>query len=214
MTEIPEPRAFIVENLRLQPAPSVPEICLYAAHPGSGLWRLLGRDNAVPPYWAYHWAGGNVLARHILDCPQTVAGRRVIDLGTGSGIVAIAAAKCGARHVTAIDIDPIAVVAARLNAEANGVALDVACMDIIGRPPPDVDLILVGDLFYSDVLAASVLPFLRQCRAAGIAVLIGDPGRSPLPRAELERVAEYPVADFGDARHTAVSHSVVYRLIE
>jgi predicted nicotinamide N-methyase len=208
----PEPRAFIRQNLRLQPAPSVPEISLYTAHPGSGLWRLLGRENDVPPYWAYHWAGGTVLARYLLDRPETVAGKRVIDLGTGSGIVGIAAVKCGARHVSAIDTDPIAVVAAVLNAEANDVAFAVICEDVLDNPPPDADLLLVGDLFYEVSLASRVLPFLRRCRDAHIEILIGDPGREPLPRRDLRPLAEYPVADFGDARDTAGRVSGVFTL--
>jgi predicted nicotinamide N-methyase len=208
----PEPRAFIKRNLRLQPAPSVPEIRLYAAHPGSRLRRLLGRDNDAPPYWAYHWAGGTALARYILDRRETVAGKRVLDLGTGSGLVGIAAAKCGANHVVAIDTDPIAVVAAGLNAEANGVELETICEDILDKPPPDVDLILVSDLFYEASLAHRVLPFLRRCRDRGIGILIGDPGREALPKQELELVAEYPVADFGDAGDSAARVGGVYSL--
>ena len=207
-----EPRAFIKANLRLQPAPSVPEISLYTAHPGSGLWRLLGRDNETPPYWAYHWAGGTVLARYLLDRPETVAGRRVIDLGTGSGIVAIAAGKCGARHVCAIDVDPVAVIAATLNADVNGATMDVCCTDILDGPPPHADIVLVSDLFYAADLAKRVLPFIQRCRAAGVDVLIGDPGRTPLPIDALRRVAEYSVADFGDARDSATRASGVYVL--
>lgn len=207
-----QPRTFIVQNLRLQPAPSVPEISLYAAHSASGLWRLLGRDGETPPYWAYHWAGGTVLARHILDHPDTVAGRTVVDLGTGSGIVAMAAAMRGARHVTAIDVDPIAIVAASLNAEANGVTIDTVCGDVLDGPPPDADLILAGDLFYAPALAGRVLPFLRQCRQAGIDVLIGDPGRAPLPRDELRQLAAYPVADFGGGQDAGERLSGVYAL--
>jgi predicted nicotinamide N-methyase len=212
MSRNPEPRAFIQENLRLLPAPSVPEISLHTAHPASGLWRLLGRENEIPPYWAYHWAGGTVLARYLLDHPETAAGKRVIDLGTGSGIVAIAAAKCGAGCVTAIDVDPIAVAAAGLNAAANGVAIDAVCKDILDQPPPEVDLCVAGDLFYNASLAKRALPFLAQCRNAGIDVLIGDPGRQPLPRSELRLLAGYAVADFGDGRDRPERMSGVYTL--
>jgi len=207
-----DPRAFIKANLRLLPASSVPEINLYTAHPGSGLSRLLARDNETPPYWAYHWAGGTVLARYILDRPDTVTGRRVIDLGTGSGIVGIAAAKCGASHVSAVDVDPIAVVAATLNAQANDARMHVLCTDILDDPVPDADIVLVSDLFYADDLARRVLPFVQRCRDAGLDVLIGDPGRVPLPVAVLKRVAEYSVADFGDARDSAARVSGVYAL--
>jgi predicted nicotinamide N-methyase len=208
----PEPRAFIQANLQMQPAPSVPEITLYAAHSGSRLRRLLGRDNEVPPYWAYHWAGGTVLARYIFDRPETAADKRVLDLGTGSGLVAIAAMKCGASHAAAVDVDPIAVIAADLNAAANGVAIDARCADILGDPPPDVDIILAGDLFYDTILASKVLPFLRRCRDADIDILIGDPNRAPLPRGELKLLAEYPVPDFGETRADAARPSGIFTL--
>jgi predicted nicotinamide N-methyase len=208
----PEPRSFIRENLRLQPAPSVPDILLHTAHSGSGLWRLLGRDNAVPPYWAYPWAGGAVLARHILDRPEVVAGRSVVDLGTGSGLVGIAAMKSGARHVVAVDVDPVAIVAAELNAEANGVALEVRCEDMLGRQPPAADILLVGDLFYEASLATRVLAFVERCRAASVDILVGDPRRKDLPTDRLVPVAEYAVADFGDAPNARQRMSGVFSL--
>lgn len=136
---MPDTRAFILENLRLEPAPGVPEIRLYRAHAGSRLSRL----GETPPYWAYHWAGGTVLARYILDHPQTVQGRRVLDLGTGSGLVAIAAAMAGA-EVRAVDINPRAIAAAELNAQANGVRIAVSEGDLLAGDPPETDLILVG----------------------------------------------------------------------
>ena len=138
-------RTFIGENLQLLPAPGVPEIRLYRAHPKSGLSRLIGED-AAPPYWAYGWAGGTVLARYILDRPEAVKGRRVLDLGSGSGIVAIAAAQAGASCIMAADIDPFALVAAGLNAEVNGVVIQAVKGDLTQGSPPDVELILVGDL--------------------------------------------------------------------
>ena len=208
----PEPRPFIKENLRLQPAPSVPEILLYTAHSGSGLWRLLGRDNEAPPYWAYQWAGGAVLARHILARPEIVAGRRIVDLGTGSGLVGIAAMKSGARHVVAVDVDPVAIAAAGLNAEANGVALEFRCADILDGEPPDADIVLVGDLFYETGLATRVLAFLDRCHAAGVNVLIGDPRRKDLPTETLVLAAEYAVADFGDTPDGTQRNSGVYGL--
>ncbi len=173
---------------------------LYTAHSGSGLWRLEGEnDDAPPPYWAYHWAGGNVLARHLSTCPEAVRGRHVLDLGTGSGLVAIAAAKAGARKVTAADIDPYAIAAAELNALANGVAIEAICADLTTGPAPDVDMVLAGDLFYAPELATRVTAFLDRCRAAGIDVLVGDPGRDFLPHPRLRRIAKYAVPDFGDA---------------
>jgi predicted nicotinamide N-methyase len=204
--------AFIRQNLDRLPAPSVPEVMLYSAHPGSGLSRLESDDPGAPPYWAYRWAGGTVLARYILDRPQTVADRHVLDLGTGSGLVAIAAAKCGARCVTAVDIDPVAIVAAGINAQANDVDVRVLCIDMLGGAVPDAEIILVGDLFYDAALAARVLAFLERCRQAHIDILIGDPGRAPLPVAALVPIAEYPTGDFGDGRGSIERPAVVYRL--
>ena len=192
-------RAFIIENLRLEPVPGLPEIRLYTAHPGSGLGRLgaSGRDDS-PPYWAYNWAGGILLAKHVLNHPNIVRGRRVLDLGAGSGIVGIAARKCGASAVIAAEIDANAIAALSLNAEANDVAIEALNADILsGAPAPDVDVILAGDVFYNAELASRVLPFLTSRRQAGVDVLIGDPRRSSLPLTALRLVAEYAVPDFG-----------------
>lgn len=183
-------KAFITANLRVRPAPAVPEISLYAGHPGSGLVRL----GDVPPYWAYHWAGGTVLARHILDHPDTVAGLHVVDLGTGSGLVAIAAMKAGAAQVQAFDVDPYAAAATGLNAAVNDVAVRVDCRDILDAPPPAADLILVSDLFYDGDTARRVTAFLDRCE--GVKILVGDPGRAWLPTERLSVVAEYEVPDF------------------
>lgn len=192
-------RAFIVENLHLKPAPGLQEIVLYTAHPGSGLSRLRTSDaEDAPPYWAYNWAGGTLLARHILNYPDIVSGRRVLDLGAGSGIVGIVARKCGASLVIAAEIDTNAIAAIGLNAAANGVAIEVTSADVLAGPPPDVDVILAGDVFYNPQLAGRVLPFLAASRKAGVDVLIGDPRRQSLPLAALKLVAEYAVPDFGD----------------
>lgn len=192
--------AFICANLPLAPAPGVPEVQLHLAGPRSGLMRLADADpDFGSPYWARCWGGGLALARHVLDHPETIDGQRVLDLGAGSGLVAIAAMKAGAAQVLAVDVDPYAVAAARLNAEANAVALETRLADLTdGAPPSDIDLMLVGDLFYDADLASAVLPFLQRCAAAGVGVLIGDPWRAHLPRERLSVVAEYPVADFGD----------------
>ncbi len=209
----PDPAQFIREHMPLAAVPMLPEIKLHTAHPGSGLWRLTGRDangDTPPPYWAYRWAGGTVLARYILDHPEAVTGKRVLDLGAGSGVVAIAAAKAGAKHIAAADIDPNAIVASTLNARANGVALTAIAGDLTEGEPPDVDLIAIGDLFYAPELATQVTDFLDRCVATGIAILIGDPGRAHLPRARLRLLAEYAVPDFGDARTDAGKPAVVY----
>jgi predicted nicotinamide N-methyase len=192
------PAVFIETNLRLRSVPSIPEIRLYTAHSGSGLWRLTGRSGP-PPYWAYLWAGGAVLARHFLAEPGTVCGRRVLDLGAGSGIIGIAAAKAGAASVTAAEIDQNGIAAIGLNARANGVSIEIVDRDLTRcDAPAGLDLVAVGDLFYAAGLAESVTAFLDRCLAAGAEVLIGDPGRAFLPRARLTPVAEYAVPDFGD----------------
>ncbi|MCR6658998.1 MAG: 50S ribosomal protein L11 methyltransferase [Asticcacaulis sp.] len=190
---MPDAREFILQNLRLEPAPGLPEIVLYRAHAGSRLSRLGG----TPPYWAYHWAGGTVLARHILDHPEIVRGKSLIDLGSGSGVVGIAAMMAGAQAVTAIDIDPYATAATLLNAQANDV--EIAAMTGELTSPPEADLILAGDIFYDPALAEKMSVLLGECVAQSIAVLVGDMGRKPLPVDLLEPLAEYEVPDFGQA---------------
>jgi predicted nicotinamide N-methyase len=194
------PAGFIKANMRLQAVPAIPEIRLYAAHPASNLWRLTGKRGEGPaPYWAYVWAGGAALARHFLDRPESVHGRRVLDLGAGGGIVGIAAMKAGAASVIAAEIDPNGIAAIGLNAEANGVTLEVVGVDLTrSEPPPGIDLVAVGDLFYAAGLARRVTRFLDKCLASGAEVLVGDPGRAFLPHARLQPVAEYVVPDFGD----------------
>jgi predicted nicotinamide N-methyase len=212
-----DPVRFIRDHMRLAPAPGLPEIRLYAAHPASGLRRLVGRSGEgadPPPYWAYHWAGGTALARHILDRPETVADLRVLDLGAGSGIVAIAAAKAGARKVFAADIDRNAIAAIGLNAAANDVAISAASGDPTAGAPPAVDLIAVGDLFYEQALANRVIAYLDLCLAAGVKILVGDPYRAYLPVQRLRLLAEYAVADFGDSRDCAAKPSAVFAFEE
>jgi predicted nicotinamide N-methyase len=213
---LPDPLGFIRANLRLVPVPTLPEIRLYTAHPATGLCRLASlhqdKSEPSPPYWAYHWPGGAALARHILDWPQTVTGARVLDLGAGSGIVGIAAAKSGARRVIAAEIDRYALAALRLNAAANGVEITAISDDITAGPPPPVDLVAVGDLFYERDLADRVTAFLDRCLAVRINVLIGDPGRSYLPRRGLRLLAEYRVADVGEAEGAILKPSGVFSL--
>ena len=205
---------FIRASLPIVPVPSIPEIRLHKAGPASGLRRLAELDEQCfgSPYWAYHWGGGLALARHILDRPETVSGRRVLDLGAGSGIVAIAAAKAGAREVIAADVDPYAVAALGLNAAANQVTVSTILGDLTDGPPPLVDVIAIGDLFYERDLAERVSGFLDRCLGSGIEVLIGDPGRAFLPRSRLRLIAEYPVPDFGDALHVSTNTSAVFAL--
>jgi predicted nicotinamide N-methyase len=189
------------------PVPGIPEIALHKAVPVSGLGRLAAEDEGFgSPYWAYYWLGGLALARFVLDRPEVVAGRRVLDLGTGSGLVAIAAAKAGAASVLAADIDPYAIAALPLNAAHNGVAVEAVLGDLTEGPVPDVDLILAGDVFYDPEPAERVTPFLTRCRAAGVEVLVGDPRRAPLPLERLRMLAEYRFAetDNGVLKPTAV----------
>jgi predicted nicotinamide N-methyase len=210
-----DPSAFIEANLRLRPVPSIPEISLHTAHSDSGLWRLTGRSGeGPPPYWAYAWAGGAVLARHFLDRPASVRGRRVLDLGAGSGLVAVAAAKAGAASVAAPEIDPNGIAAIGLNAVRNGVTVEIVGRDLTrSNPPAGLDLVAVGDLFYAAGLARRVTAFLDRCVEAGAEVLVGDPGRAYLPRARLEPVAEYAVPDFGDGG-AALKTSAVFAYVK
>ncbi len=203
---------FIQANLPIVPVPGVPEIRLHKAGPRSGLWRLAQRDRQGfgTPYWAHHWGGGLALARHILDHPETVAGRSVLDLGAGSGIVAIAAAKAGAIEVMAADIDPYAVTALALNAAANAVMVSPFLGDLTAGAPPRKDVVLVGDLFYEHDLAARVTAFLDRCLGCGMAVLVGDPWRASLPRMRLRVLAEYQVSECGDVAGGETKPSAVF----
>jgi predicted nicotinamide N-methyase len=208
-----DPTQFITQNLRLEPVPSLPAISLYTAHAGSRLSRLAGDadDDPPAPYWAYQWAGGLALAQHFAAHPDSVAGLRVLDLGAGSGLVGIAAAQAGA-HVQAAEIDANGRAAIALNAIANEVMITLRDIDLDGPAPDDIDLIAAGDVFYNPDVATRMLPFLRRCHDAGIAVLIGDPNRRDLPRDDLELIASYAVSDVGDARDTADRMGAVYRL--
>lgn len=193
-----EAERFVRDHLALGLVEGLPEISIYRPHSGSGLGRLAGgMGGGAAPYWAFVWAGGAALARHVLDLPDVVAGRRVLDLGAGSGIAGIAGMKAGARSVVAAETDPFGAAALRLNAAANGVTLDVTTHDVTTEVPADVDLILAGDVFYCRPVARRMLAFLKRCRAAGIDVLIGDPGRKDLPVDELRAVFRYKVVDMG-----------------
>lgn len=204
-------RNLLRERLTLSAPDLLPELRLYRAGPASGVSRLASGDGA--PYWAYPWGGGLALARYLLDHPETVAQRRVLDLGAGGGIVAIAAMRAGARQATALDVDRDAIDMVALNAEANAVTVAALCGDPLDGPPPDVDLVLVGDLFYEPRLAARVTAFLARCREIGVGALIGDPWRAHLPRARLKRLAEYRLADFGDAPDAAATSAAVFAFV-
>ena len=208
-----DPAGFIRQNLRLEPVPSLPGILLYTAHSASRLSRLADQDDEDPPapYWAYQWAGGLALAHHFAAHPEAVAGKHVLDLGAGSGLVGIVAARAGA-IVSAAEIDPNGSAAIALNAAANGVVVAIVELEIAGPVPDGIDLIAAGDVFYNAEVAKRMLPFLLRCQTAGIEVLIGDPDRRDLPVARLERLASYAVGDVGDARAATDRIGSVYAL--
>jgi predicted nicotinamide N-methyase len=210
----PHIRQFIRANFPVKPVASVPELVLHKAGPKSALWRLAEMDEDFPaPYWAYDWGGGLALARHILNHPEIVAGRAVLDLGAGSGIVGIAAAKAGAQQVTAADIDRYAIAAIDLNATANRVAIATLFADLTTGSPPAVDIVLVGDLFYEADLARRVTAFLDRCLRANIDAFIGDPWRAFLPRTRLRLLAEYPGTDFGNGASGEPQQNAVFSFV-
>lgn len=216
MTTPARRRAFIAAQCRLLPVPLVPELRLYLAHEAMALWRKSEAeldDLGVPlPFWAFAWAGGQALARYLLDHPGTIQGRNVLDLATGSGLVAIAAMKAGAARVLAADVDPYAIEAAALNAAANGVAVETACADLLARPLPRVDLVLAGDIFYEQPLAERAMARLEEARAGGAEILIGDPQRSYFPHGRLARIAEYSVPVTRDLEDSEIKRTAVWRL--
>ncbi len=213
---IPDRARFIRANTSVMTPPLVPEVMLHLAHEAVPLWQKteeeLGQMGLPPPFWAFAWAGGQALARHVLDNPPLVRGRRVIDLASGSGLVGIAAMKAGAASLLAADIDQFSLEAIRLNGALNGVMLEVTGDDLLCAPAPDCGVILVGDLFYEKDLAARVLSWLAQAEEQGIVALIGDPGRSYLPRNKLEKLGEYRVEVTRDLEDAEIKLTSVWRL--
>jgi predicted nicotinamide N-methyase len=209
-------RAFILENTRLQAPPHTPELQLHLADEITPIWTLteeaLAEIGLPPPFWAFAWAGGQALARYVLDHPQVVAGKRVIDFASGSGLVAIAAMKAGAASVLAADIDVFCEAAIGVNAAANGVEVAFTEIDLLDAPPPPADVLLAGDICYERPMAEAVMTWLRQGRAAGATVLIGDPGRTYFPKAGLEKLAEYQVPTTRELEDMAVKRTSVWTL--
>ncbi len=213
---IPDRRAFILANTRLQAPPHTPELRLHLADEVTPIWRLteeeLSELGLPPPFWAFAWAGGQALARYLLDHPAEVAGRRVVDFATGSGIVAIAAMKAGAAQALASDIDPFCAAAVALNAEANGVAVGFTDADLLAAPPPAADLILAADICYEKPMAEAAMAWLARAHRDGTRVLIGDPGRSYFPRTGLVQLAEYRVPTTRELEDAEVKRAAVWTL--
>ncbi|GAA1867902.1 methyltransferase [Asanoa iriomotensis] len=194
--------------------PLIPEILLHQADEPIGLWELTEgefRSEQPPPFWAFAWAGGQGLARYVLDHPEVVAGRRVLDVACGSGLVAVAAAKAGAATVRAVDIDPLAIAAVGANAKANGVTVEAVCADILDGPA-DADVVLAGDVYYSQSFATRMFNFLRRARKAGADAYAGDPGRAFRPQAAGTEVASYDVPTTMALESVTKKHTSVWRL--
>jgi predicted nicotinamide N-methyase len=210
-------RDFICANTEILAPPLVSEVLLHLAHEALPIWQKteeeLGAIGLPPPFWAFAWAGGQALARHILDNTEIVRGKRALDLASGSGLVAIAAMKAGATCVTAAEIDQFAVEAIALNAALNAVLVTPVADDLLDKTPPsDIDVILVGDLFYEKHLATHCLGWLNEAQTSGIDVLIGDPGRSYLPKEKLKRVTEYAVPVTRELEDAEIKKTAVWQL--
>jgi predicted nicotinamide N-methyase len=207
---------FVLAHTRTRRAPFVPEVELHLADDSLELWETtqvaVDRGELPPPFWAFVWAGGQALARHLLDHSDVVAGRRVIDIATGSGLVAIAAAQAGAAGVLAVDIDDFAIAATRLNARLNGVALTAQASDVRDISADAGTLVTVGDVFYDERIAAVMRPALRAMARAGAEVLVGDPMRAYLPNGDLDVIASYDVDVETDIEDSPVKTTVVARL--
>ncbi len=209
-----DPVDFIRANTTLIAPPLVPEIRLHLAEESVPIWQKteeeLGEMNVPPPYWAFAWAGGQALARYILDHRQRTAGKRVLDLGTGSGLTAIAAKLAGAATVLAADIDTYALAAVRLNAETNGVLVETTAADLLSTAPGRFDVVLVGDLFYERQLADRVLAFIVAATDGGALVLVGDPQRNYFPKGRFRLAAEYEVAVTRELEDALVKRTAVW----
>lgn len=209
-----DPERFIRANTSLLSPPHVPEIRLYLASEAHELWlkteEELEEIGLPPPFWAFAWAGGQGLARYILDHPETVKGKRVLDFASGSGLVGIAARLAGAADVLAADIDPWSETAVRLNAAANSVSLDFSGTDLIGRDV-DADVVLAGDVFYDKSFAQALVPWFEALAAEGKGVLVGDPGRAYLPKDRLEFCAVYAVPVTRALEDSEIKKTTVWR---
>jgi predicted nicotinamide N-methyase len=216
--------AFIADNTEIQSTALLPEIRLHLASEGMALWQMSDEDREAEdlplPYWAFAWAGGQALARHLLDNWEVVRGKRVLDIGAGSGVEAIAAAMAGAAAVTAVDVDPFAIAATSLNADLNGMDVHTWLGDPlsdlagdVGRQPKDWDVVMVGDLFFEQPLARELEAWLRHLHRQGVEILIGDPQRTYLPRKGLEKVASYAVQTTSNLEDSDLRNASVWRMV-
>lgn len=207
---------FIRANTKLIAPPLVPEIRLHLAEESLPIWRKteeeLGEINVPPPFWAFAWAGGQALARYLIDNASVCKGRTVLDLGSGSGLTAIAAMQAGAVSALASDIDALSLAAIALNAKANGVHVATTQENQLAKPPRDADIILVGDLFYERPLAEAVLAYIEAAAGGGALILIGDPQRSYFPKGRFEMAAEYRVPVTRELEDAEIKHTAVWRL--
>ena len=212
-----DPAIFVRRNTAVEALPLLPEIRLHLATEVTPIWQAteesLARGAIPPPYWAFAWVGGQALARWLLDHPKIVAGRTVLDFGSGSGQVAIAAAKAGARHVLAAEIDHFAAAAIAANAQLNDVAVEVTTAEIIGAADPDWEIVTAGDGCYEREMAERVVPWLRTLAAHGRLVLLGDPGRAYLPTAGLVELARYSVPTSREIEDRDTRDGIVYEVL-
>jgi predicted nicotinamide N-methyase len=213
---ITDRRAFIQANTKLMSPPLVPEIKLHLAEESLPIWlkteEELDQINVPPPFWAFAWAGGQALARYILDNPTLVAGNTILDLGCGSGLTAIAPMLAGAKSALAADIDMLALASVEVNAEANGVLVSVTSENLLAFPPKLFDVTLVGDLFYERAMSDHVLGYVQAAAALGSLVLIGDPQRTYFPRGRFTQVAEYNVPVTRELEDSEIKRTAVWRL--
>jgi len=211
------PAEFVLAHTRVRPAPFVPEVRLHLADDSMEVWEAtqvaVERGAVPPPFWAFVWAGGQAVARWLLDSPAVVEGRRVVDVATGSGLVAIAAALAGAAPVTAYDVDEMAIGATRLNAKLNAVEIEAQVRDVRELDVPVGTLVTVGDVFYDEKIAAVMLTELDRLAADGADVVVGDPHRAYLPAHRLQVIASYEVDVETDIEDAPVKPAIVARLI-
>jgi predicted nicotinamide N-methyase len=212
--DLDDPQAFILEHTSLLPVPHAPEIRLRVADEITPIWSLteqaLHKRGLNPPFWAFAWAGGQAIARYLLDHPDEARGRTVVDMACGSGLCAIAAMKAGAKSTLGIDIEPMCAHAVALNARANGVEVQTLIADILDRPAPAADLVLAGDICYEKSMTERMLAWLGDAHAAGAKVLIGDPGRAYFRKLGFKPLADYQVATTRELEDAEIKRTRVW----